>query len=368
MTQALKTVQSGLPSVTDISPAQQLMLHDAAGQPVAKMNAEWLSGAAYGICSTAATTVAKTAAISNFILLKNRLVAILFQTAVDVAAATLNVSNSGAKPIYYHGAALQPGVVRAGNVVSMQYDGTRYNIIAIEGQQQTASPSDLYVDMGLPSGVLWAKANIDITTNSGFQEVNGEVSPFKYECSFCSWGNTDMHNPTSNSAFSPYTWGGINKSDPPYDGQVYGSTPGNALTANIGPSADAARANLGAPWRMPTTTEFKELFDNCEYVDANGDLVTEANSVAGTAADKRVTVSGIVGLRLRSKINGNILFFPCSGYGYGTSRNARGSRGYYWSSSWNSARNARNLDFYPSGVYSQSASYRYYGFAVRPVQ
>jgi len=220
--------------------------------------------------------------------------------------------------------------------------------------------SDLFVDMGLPSGVLWAKANINITTDSGFTEVNGEVSPFAYDCSFCSWGNTDMHNPTSAESFAPYNWGGINETDPPYDGQVYGSTPGAALTASFGPSYDAARANLGAPWRMPTSAEFGELFSNSEYVDADGNVVTTTN--------KLVTVNSIKGLRLRSKINGNILFFACSGYGNGTSRNGRGSNGYYWSSSFNSARNARILNFNGSGVNPQNNNIRYVGRAVRPVQ
>ena len=232
-----------------------------------------------------------------------------------------------------------------------------------------ATDSELWVDMGLPSGVLWAKANIDITTQSGFQEVDGAVSPFKYDCSFCSWGNTDMYNPTASNSFSGvYNWGGVNESEPYYDGQVYGSTPGNALTADFGPSYDAARRHLGAPWRMPSTAEFAELFANIEYVDADGNLVTEANSVAKTAADKRVTVNGIVGLRLRSKINGSVLFFPASGYGNGASWYLRGSNGGYWSSSWNSARSARSLYFSSGGVIPQNANVRYLGFAVRPVQ
>ena len=85
-------------------------------------------------------------------------------------------------------------------------------------------------------------------------------------------------------------------------------------------------------------------------------------------ADKRVTVNGIVGLYLQSKTNGNRLFFACSGYGYGTSWNYRGSYGYYWSASFYSARDARSLSFYSGGVNPQYSSYRYYGFAVRPVQ
>jgi hypothetical protein len=224
--------------------------------------------------------------------------------------------------------------------------------------------TDLYVDMGLPSGVLWAKKNIDITQQNGFT-----ASEFQYECSFCSWGNTDMYNPNAQNSFAGvYDWGGVNENEPYYEGQPYGSTPGAALTANFGPSFDAARRHLGAPWRMPSTEEFKELFDNCDFIDADGNLVTESTSVAGTAADKRITMNGIVGLRLRSKINGNVIFFPASGGGNGTSWNSRGAYGYYWSSSWNSARNARNLVFYSGGVGPQVTNNRCLGFAVRPVQ
>ena len=224
--------------------------------------------------------------------------------------------------------------------------------------------TDLYVDMGLPSGVLWAKKNIDITQQNGFA-----ASEFQYECSFCSWGNTDMYNPNAQNSFAGvYNWGGVNENEPYYEGQPYGSTPGAALTADFGPSFDAARRHLGAPWRMPSKEEFQELFDNCDFIDADGNIVSASTSVAGTAADKRITMNGIVGLRLRSKINGNVIFFPASGYGSGTTWGSRGARGYCWSSSWYSARTARGLYFDSDGVSTQVASNRFYGFAVRPVQ
>lgn len=214
--------------------------------------------------------------------------------------------------------------------------------------------------MGLPSGRKWAVANIDVSSPSGFQEVDGVVSPFKYECSFCSWGNTEMYNPNAQESFvGVYDWGGINGDEPYYEGQPYGSTPGAAVTNNLGASNDAARINLGAPWRMPSSNEFKELFDNCDYIDANGNIVT--------SEDKRITMNGIVGLRLRSKINGNIVFFPASGYGDGTSWGGRGGSGDYWTSSWDSARYARRMIFYAGGGSPQYTGDRYNGFAVRPV-
>lgn len=212
--------------------------------------------------------------------------------------------------------------------------------------------------MGLPSGRRWAVANIDVSSPSGFQEVEGMVSPFKYECSFCSWGNTDMYNPRNTSSFD-YNWGSVNPSEPYYEGQPYGSTPGAALTSDFGLSSDAARRHLGAPWRMPSKEEFQELFNFCDFIDADGAIIT--------AADKRITMNGVVGLRMRSRINGNVIFFPASGVGVGTTWSDRRTNGYYWSSSWSSARYARGMSFSPSGVGPQGTSNRFDGFAVRPV-
>ena len=314
-------------------------------------------GTGYGTQTTASgATVAQTASLSNFLLLKNMSVSILFSKGITAANATLNINSAGAKALYYMGEALQPGTIRPMTIVTMVYDGTRYQIVSMEGLQKGGSPSDLYVDMGLPSGLLWAKANIDVTTDSGFQEVDGAVSPYKYECSFVSWGNTEMFNPISTSAFA-HDFGSAN------DGP-YASTPGAALTypGSCGPSHDAARANLGAPWREPTTGEYNELFSNINYLDASG------NVIDSDTTDKRVTINSIVGLHLQSKINGATLFFPCSGYGYGQSWNSRGSFGYYWSSSLYSAANGRYLLFYSGGVSPQHTVNRFYGFAVRPVQ
>lgn len=61
-------------------------------------------------------------------------------------------------------------------------------------------------------------------------------------------------------------------------------------------------------------------------------------------------------------------FFACSGNGNGTTWNNRGSNGNYWSSSFNSARNARNLNFNSGGVNPQNNNNRYNGRAVRAVQ
>jgi hypothetical protein len=164
-----------------------------------------------------------------------------------------------------------------------------------------------------------------------------------------------MYNPTSSSAFA-HDWGTGNETEP------YVSSPGAALTGNISPSQDAARANLGAPWRMPTTEEYAELFANIDYINADG------SAIDSSQANKLVTVNSVTGIRIKSKINGKILFFPCSGHGSGTSWHDRGSVGLYWASSLLSSTGGRDLYFHSGGVSPRNSDYRFYGFAVRAVQ
>jgi hypothetical protein len=98
-------------------------------------------------------------------------------------------------------------------------------------------------------------------------------------------------------------------------------------------------------------------------VQADGSTVIDAGTT-----NKLVTVNGIVGIYLKSKTNGNLLFFPCSGDGSGTSWINRGTDGYYWSGSLASATNGLHLRFYSGGVVPQHANNRFYGFTGRAVQ
>jgi hypothetical protein len=308
-------------------------------------------GLGLGVCTTDATTAAKVATLDNFILLKNMPVSVRFANNISVDNATLNINSTGAKPIFLDGSALNVGVVMAGMTAILYYDGTNYNITSLQKLAPAQDPSALFVDMGLPSGLLWAKKNIDVTQPNGFA-----ASEYQYECSFFSWGNVDGHNPISESAFD-YDFGSSN------DGP-YASTSGATLTGNITPSFDAARVNCGAPWRLPTTDEFAELFNSAytKYIDANGD------DIAAETTNKLVTMNGIVGIRLKSKSNGNVLFFACSGYGNGSTWYGRGSSGYYWSGSLYSATYGRDLVFYSGGVYPQYNISRFLGIAGRAVQ
>ena len=113
-------------------------------------------------------------------------------------------------------------------------------------------------------------------------------------------------------------------------------------------SYDAARANWGGSWRLPTKAECDELLNNCNY--------------------QWTTQNGVEGMRFTSKRNGKSIFLPAAGRCYGTSAYNPGW-GYYWSSTpyESNTQNAYELYFDSGGSADTSWSYRYNGHQVRPV-
>ena len=292
-------------------------------QPLATTGDMATLGYGYGVCSTAGATAAKTVSITNTVLTPGGIIAVNFENAFTASSPTLNVNGSAAKPIKLYGNAMPMGKVHANTILVMYYDGTQFNVIAI--QSQTAAAPTGFVDLALPSGLLWCEHNI------------GASTPYEDGLYF-SWGNVTGHTGTDG-----YDFGTSN------DGP-YASTPGAALTGNIPVNGtyDAARHNMGAPCRLPTVGEFQELNAQCdsEWTDEDG----------------------VAGRRFTSRINGNSIFFPASGNRSGTSLNYRGTRGYYWSASLNSQAYGCNLAFNASGVNPANNDTRFNGFSVRAVQ
>lgn len=171
----------------------------------------------------------------------------------------------------------------------------------------------LYVNLGLPSGIMWATRNLDMTQPNGFAQ-----SAFQYDCTFFSYGNITGYNPVTNTTFN-YDWGEDNSGP-------YASTPGASIT-EMDLAHDIARVICGEAWRLPTAAECQELLDNTEYLQADGETVIDSSQT-----NKLVTVNGITGVWLRSKINQKKIFFACSGFGYKNLRTLRGSDGAYCSS------------------------------------
>ena len=289
-------------------------------QPLVNTGSTAPLGFGYGECSTAGATAAKTVSITNTVLTPGGVIAVNFVNAFTASSPTLSVNGSAAKPIKLYGNAMPMGKVHANTILVMYYDGTQFNVIGI--QSQTAAAPTGFVDLALPSGLLWCEHNV------------GASTPYEHGLYF-SWGNVEGHAEGSGYDFSD---------------AVYAQTAGAALTGNIavGNTYDMARHNMGAPCRLPTSGEFAELNSNCdsEWTDEDG----------------------VAGRRFTSRVNGNSIFFPASGYYNGTSLSSRGSYGRYWSSTWYSETTARLLHFLSTGVNPQNDSYRRYGFSVRAVQ
>ncbi len=173
--------------------------------------------------------------------------------------------------------------------------------------------SHAYVDLGLPSGLLWATCNIGANS----PEIKGD---------YYSWGEISTKDYYSESNTDAY---GVSMND----------ISGNA-------QYDVARYNWGGSWRMPTKDEMQELLDNCNWTESKQ--------------------NGVDGYNLTSKINGKSLFFPLSGYYFGSSYYSSTSV-YSWASSPSSSNEyADNLHIY-SGNSSVTVSRRCYGQNVRAV-
>lgn len=99
-------------------------------------------GNGYGLCATAADTVAKTATLTSYALSTQGRVSIKFEEAVP-AAATLNINTRGAKAIYYKGAAIEDGIIVGGDIVTFVYNGTQYEVVNIYREaEQTLTPGE----------------------------------------------------------------------------------------------------------------------------------------------------------------------------------------------------------------------------------
>ena len=132
---------------------------------------------------------------------------------------------------------------------------------------------------------------------------------------------------------------------------------GNLVVSDVATeNHDAARAHLGAPWRMMTDAELQKLVNDCERK-----CVEEYNG----KSVKGYVVSGKKG----SAYENNEVFFPAAGYGNSSGLVGGGSYGDYWSSTPDSDRNgfAWRLDFRANDFIRNSDS-RYNGYPVRPVR
>ena len=199
----------------------------------------------------------------------------------------------------------------------------------------------VFVDLGLSSGTKWATCNVGATTPEGYGD-------------YFAWGET---TPKTTYNWSTYRYCVYNENDENYSGwnsltkycnnAEYGNNGFTDALTTLEASDDAATANWGSVWRMPTQTELNELKNSCTVT--------------------WVTYNGVNG-RLFAGPNGNSIFLPAAGRRYGSELSNAGSYGYYWSSSLYAGGpyGAWYLYFH-SGFYGMLNYYRRYGLTVRPV-
>ena len=180
-----------------------------------------------------------------------------------------------------------------------------------------------YVDLGL--SVKWATCNV------------GASSPSDYG-NYYAWGET-----TPKSEYTNETSVTLNKS--------MGDIAGN-------PQYDAARANWGGTWRMPTIAEIEELVDKCKT--------------------RWTTYNGRKG-RLVTGPNGKLIFLPAAGRRDGSSYSLIGEFGLYWNSTTFKINYTSDSEHYKLDIWAYILSFgndhhicniaddKHYGLTIRPV-
>ena len=201
-----------------------------------------------------------------------------------------------------------------------------------------------YVDLGLPSGTLWATRNLGASTPEEYGD-------------YYAWGEV-KEALLYRDSFKQYKWRQGKNKIRKYNTDVnYGKVDNKT---ELDYKDDAAYMNLGSKWRMPSYDQIMELREACEWI--------------------WVTCNGCNGYVVKGP-NGNSIFLPAAGqlsYSFilhYAIYEDEGAGGYYWSRSLDSADpdKAKNLSFNEDGFVSDYYRYmgdfsRRSGLSIRPVQ
>lgn len=196
--------------------------------------------------------------------------------------------------------------VASNDIVTKEYaDSVYHRIMTAITNINCSHNGHEYVDLGLPSGTLWAKCNVGAATPEGLGD-------------FYAWGEIYPKNNYSRDTY------------------VYGDEQLDSLPAD----ADVASVFWGGGWRIPTSDEMEELRSCCvwKYVQQNG---RNGFQVTGP--------------------NGGSIFLPCGGYKYGTYHYGNNSIAMYITTT---AGRILYCLSYRLGLAGQSS---FVGFEIRPV-
>ena len=184
-----------------------------------------------------------------------------------------------------------------------------------------------YVDLGLPSGLLWATTNVGATN----PEDDGL---------YFAWGETEgYNNATERNAATGGTGG--------FDQTSYDAGSAASIASDLTLAQDAANAYMGGDWRMPTKAECEELknYTDMEYT----------------------TINGVYGRKFMKKADHSVyVFLPASGCWAGTSLSNHGPYGQYRSSAFIDSTNTYYL-YFSNGIVSMISGSRLHGLTVRGV-
>ena len=209
--------------------------------------------------------------------------------------------------------------------------GTLLSIV----QDSDSANGHEYVDLGLPSGTLWATCNIGATKLEEYGD-------------YYAWGETSTKNVYNWSTYK-YCNGDYDQLTKYCNKSRYGY---NGFTDNLTElqrGDDPATANWGSGWQTPSYEQWKELLAN--------------------TTNEWTTQNGVEGRLFTSKKNGKSLFLPAAGGRWDDELYYVGSIGYYWSSSLSTDNpNYAWLFYFHSDYYYMGYDYRYYGLSVRAVR
>ena len=256
---------------------------------------------------------------------------ICYSTSTNPTIANTKISNgSGIGAFTCNLTDLQDGTTYYVRAYAINAKGTSYGEeVSFTTKERYYENGYEYIDLGL--SVKWATCNV------------GASTPEEYGDYFA-WGETE---PKDVYDWSTYKWcNGSFTSLTKYNTSSSYGTVDNKTQLEL--TDDAARANWGGSWRMPTDAELTELRNNCTWT--------------------WTSQNGVNGYKVTSKSNGNSIFLPAAGYRYSSDLIDAGSNGRYWSSSLETGYpdGAYGLHFFSSNVgwlnYGRS-----YGRSVRPV-
>ena len=239
------------------------------------------------------------------------------QSFTLLLAALMMPAMAVAENGYVQGDATGEGVVDMDDLTAL------INYLLTNEWPEAGMPANC-VDLGLPSGTLWATCNIGATNP---EDIGN----------YYAWGEIE---PKEAYTWLTYIW------NTPGSGTVT-LTKYNAddnLTELL-PEDDAASVNWGSDWRMPSYDQFNELKSKC--------------------TKKWTEVNGVKGQMLTGP-NGNTIFFPAAG-SYTNSASSVGSQGNYWSRTRTSNVNNANKLYFSSSSLSVITSGRNTGLPVRAV-